>query len=66
MARYSILSPLLTVPRNVAIGQADTPAEAVRIAREFAKQGKKGLQIGDNEAAHYEPLETFAAKHGIR
>jgi hypothetical protein len=66
MARYQILSQLLSVPRPVQIGEADTPAEAVRVAREFEKQGRKHVNIGDVESAQYISIEQFAAKHGVR
>ena len=49
-----------------AVASAETPAEAVKKARDFAKQGKRDVQIGDNQAAMYYPTEEFAAKHGIR
>ena len=66
MARFTILAQMMAVPRPVAIGEADTAADAVRKAREFAKQGKRDVQIGDSEIEDYFPLEQFAAKHGIR
>jgi hypothetical protein len=66
MARFTILAEMFVVPRPVPIGEADTPADAVRKAREFAKQGKRDVQIGDSEVENYFPLEQFAAKHGIR
>lgn len=66
MARYSILTQMVTVPKHLPLALAETPAEAVRIAREYAKKGKTGLKIGDSELADYLPVEDFAAKHGIR
>lgn len=66
MARYTILSRFMVTPRPLPIGEAETPAEAVKKARDFAKQGKRDVQIGDNQAATYYPMEEFAAKHGIR
>jgi len=66
MARYTILSRMRVMPKPLAIGSAETPAEAVRIAREAAKQGRPDIQIGDNQAATYVSAEEFAAQHGIR
>jgi hypothetical protein len=66
MARYSVLTGMLTVPRHLPIAEAETPQEAVRLAREFAQKGRTGLKIGDNEKAEYFPVDEFAAKHGIR
>jgi hypothetical protein len=66
MARYSILGRFLVVPNPLTIGEADTPAEAVKMARAFAAKGKQDIQIGDNQAQIYYPAEEFAAKHGIR
>ena len=65
MARYQILSEMLALPKPMAVAEAETPAEAVRIAREFAKKGKQ-VQIGDTQAEQYFPIDQFAAKHGIR
>jgi hypothetical protein len=66
MARYSVLTMLLTVPRPVAVAQVDTPAEAVRIARELKQKGNDRIQIGDGQLEQYFPVDEFAAKHGIR
>ena len=66
MARFSILMPMMALPKPMAIGEAETAAEAVRIARSFAAQGKSGLKIGDAQSEIYYPLEEFAAKHGVR
>ena len=66
MARYTILTRLMVTPRPTAIGEADTPIEAVRMARAFTAQGRRDVQIGDNQAAQYFPTEEFAAKHGVR
>jgi hypothetical protein len=66
MARYSILARMLVMPKPMPIGEAETPADAVRMARDFARQGKRDVQIGDNQAEMYLPTEQFAAKHGIR
>jgi hypothetical protein len=66
MARYMILAQMLTVPKPMPIAEADTPADAVRKAREAEQRGSQGVQIGDTEAAQYFPIAQFAAKHGIR
>lgn len=66
MARYSILARMMTLPKPLAIGEAETPADAVRKARAFVKDGQRDVQIGDNQAEIYYPAEDFAAKHGIR
>jgi hypothetical protein len=66
MARYSILAQMMTLPKPLAIGEADTPADAVRKARAFTKDGQRNVQIGDNQSETYFPAEEFAAKHGIR
>jgi hypothetical protein len=66
MARYSILTELVTVPKHVAVAQAETPEEAVRLARQQVQKGTRGVKIGDNELADYLTIEAFAAKHGIR
>jgi GTP cyclohydrolase III len=66
MARYHILAQLLTVPKPMAIDTAETPADAVRKAREAEQRGSQGVQIGDTEAEQYFPIAQFAAKHGIR
>ncbi len=66
MARYLVLARMLTVPKPMAIAEADTPADAVRKAREFEQKGRQNLQIGDTQAEQYFPVDTFAAKHGIR
>jgi hypothetical protein len=66
MARFKILAPMLTVPRPMAIAEADTPADAVRKAREFEQKGRTDLQIGDTQAEEYFPVAQFAAKHGVR
>jgi len=66
MARYQILAQMLAVPQPMAIAVADTPAEAVNKARQYAQQGRQGLQIGDVDAEQYFTVESFAAKHGIR
>jgi hypothetical protein len=66
MARYQVLATMLTMPRPMPIAEADTPADAVRKAREFAQKGRRDLQIGDTEAQQYFPVDQFAAKHGIR
>ena len=65
MARFEILEQMRILPKPMAIGSADTPAEAVRIAREFEKQGHK-VEIGDLQVAEMYPIATFAAKHGVR
>ena len=66
MARYVVMSPMLTLPKPMPIVEASTPAEAVRIAREFESKGRRGLQIGDMDKETYVPLDEFAAEHGIR
>ena len=66
MARFQILAPMLTLPKPMPVGQADTPADAVRLAREMEKKGRQNLQIGDSEIEQYIPVDAFAAKHGIR
>lgn len=66
MARYQILAQMVTIGRPMPIAQADTPADAVRKAREFERKGKRDLQIGDAQAEHYVPVDQFAAKHGLR
>jgi hypothetical protein len=66
MARYLVLAQMLTVPKPMPIAEADTPADAVRKAREFEKKGKRDLQIGDTQAEQYYPVAQFAAQHGIR
>ncbi|MGD9967717.1 MAG: hypothetical protein AB7T59_14440 [Hyphomonadaceae bacterium] len=66
MKRYQVLAQMLTVPRPMAVAEAETPAEAVRKAREFAQKGHRDLQIGDTEAEQYYPVDQFAAKHGVR
>ena len=66
MARYQILAQMLTVPKPMAIAEADTPDAAVRKARELMQKGRQNLQIGDTQAEQYYPVDTFAAKHGIR
>ncbi len=66
MARFQILAQMLALPRPMPIAEADTPAEAVRKAREFEQKGRQDLQIGDSEAQQYYPVAQFAAKHGIR
>ena len=66
MARFTIVSRFLVMPNPLPIGEAETPAEAVKKARDFAKQGKRDVQIGDNQAAVFYPAEEFAAMHGIR
>ena len=66
MARYIILAQMMTIPKALPIAEADTPQEAVRKAREFEKQGRTDLQIGDSQAELYYPLQQFAAQHGIR
>lgn len=65
MARFSIVTKMLTIPKSAAVGEADTPADAVRIARQHAQQGKN-VQIGDNDSQMVMPIDQFAAKHGIR
>ena len=35
MARFQILAQMLALPKPMPIAEADTPAEAVRKAREF-------------------------------
>lgn len=65
-ARYQILAQMLTVPKPMAIAEADTPAAAVQKAREFIQKGRQNIQIGDTQAEEYFPVDTFAAKHGIR
>jgi len=66
MARYSILVRMLVTPKPMAIAEAETPAEAVKLARDATSQGKRDVQIGDNQAQMYFPTEEFAAKHGVR
>ena len=66
MARYSILARMLVTPKPMAIAEAETPADAVRLARDLTRQGKRDVQIGDNQSQMYFPTEQFAAKHGIR
>ncbi|MEZ5957419.1 MAG: hypothetical protein R3C27_09450 [Hyphomonadaceae bacterium] len=66
MARFQILTQMLTVPRPMAIAEADTPADAVRKARELEQKGRTDLQIGDTEAAQHYPVAQFAAMHGVR
>ena len=66
MARYQILAQMLAVPQPMAIAEANTPAEAVTKARQYAQQGRQGLQIGDTDAEQYYSIDSFAAKHGIR
>ncbi len=66
MARYQILAQMLALPKPLAIAEADTPADAVRKAREATQRGSQGVQIGDTQAEQYFPIDTFAAKHGVR
>jgi hypothetical protein len=66
MARYSILALMRTLGKPMPIAEAQTPADAVRIARDFVRQGKQDVNIGDKELEQYFPPEVFAAKHGIR
>ncbi len=66
MARYQILAQMMTLPKPMPIAEADTPAEAVRKAREFEQKGRQDLQIGDTQVQQYYPVAQFAAQHGIR
>jgi hypothetical protein len=66
MARFQILAQMMTVPKPLAIGEADTPAEAVSKARELEQRGRQDLQIGDIQAGQYFSIATFAAKYGVR
>ncbi|ANP47207.1 hypothetical protein [Candidatus Viadribacter manganicus] len=66
MARYQILAQMMTLPKPMPIGEADTPADAVRKARELQQKGQQNLQIADKQAEQYFPVDAFAAKHGIR
>jgi hypothetical protein len=66
LARYQVLTQMLTVPKPMVIAVAETPQDAVRKAREFEKKGRANLQIGDTQAEQYYPLAQFAAQHGIR
>lgn len=64
--RYQVLSQLLTVPRPISVGEADTPAEAVRIARDYAKKGgNPPLSIGDTQDETYISFNDFVKKHGL-
>jgi len=66
MQRFTILCRMMTLPKPMPIGEAASPADAVRIARAFTAQGKRDVQIGDRESESYSPTEEFAAKHGVR
>jgi hypothetical protein len=66
MARYLILAQMLAVPKAMPIGEAETPADALRKAREFEQKGRQDVQIGDTQAEQYYSLAQFAAQHGIR
>jgi len=66
MARYQILTQMLAVPRAMPIAEADTPADAVRKAREFQSKGAREVQIGDTQAEQYYSIAQFAAMNGIR
>lgn len=66
MARYLVLANMLAVPKPLPVAEAETPADAVRIARDLAQKGRAGLKIGDTETAQYFEISEFAAKHGIR
>jgi hypothetical protein len=66
--RYQILAQMLTIPRPMSVGEADTPAEAVRLARDYAKKSANNppLSIGDTQTEQYVPVDEFMQKHGIR
>ncbi len=66
MARFQVLAQMMTMPKPMPIAEADTPAEAVRKAREFEQKGRRDLQIGDSQEQQYYPVAQFAAKHGVR
>jgi len=65
MARYSILTRMAVLPKPLPIGEADTPADAVRKARAFTQAGQRDVQVCDNESGIYVSTEDFAAKHGV-
>lgn len=66
MQRFIIVCRLLVTEAPYTLGYADTPAEAVKKARDFTKQGKRDVRIGDNEAQKHFDTETFAVQYGVR
>ncbi len=66
MVRYLVMATMLAVPKPLPIAEANTPEDAVRIARELERRGRSGLKIADTEAAEYFDVNEFAAKHGVR
>jgi len=66
MKRFTIVSRLLVTPAPQVVGFADTPQEAVTIARKATKDGKRDVRIGDGQTEKHFDTESFAKEYGVR
>lgn len=66
MKRFTIVSRLMTTPAPSLVGHADTPQEAVTMARKATQEGKRDVRIGDNQAEKHFDTESFAKEYGVR
>jgi hypothetical protein len=66
MKRFTIVSRLMVTPTPSLVGHADTPQEALTMARKATQEGKREVRIGDNQAQRHFDAESFAKEYGVR
>lgn len=67
MKRYRIQAIMRTLNRRpMALEEAETPYEAVHIARGYQAPDRPAIQIVDNTTGETLTPEQFAAKHDVR
>ena len=66
MKRYRISALMRTLNRRpMALEEADTPAEALKIGRGYEGPLDPAIQIEDKQTGELFTTEQFAARHGL-
>ncbi|MBC7767906.1 MAG: hypothetical protein H7124_03895 [Phycisphaerales bacterium] len=66
MKRFTIVCRLLVTSVPHVLGYADSPGEAVTMARKFTQEGKRDVRIGDGQVEKHFDTESFAKEYGVR
>lgn len=64
--RFTLVCRVANTNLPGVLGHADSPAEALKMAKDFTAKGRADVRIGDNQAQkHFDPF-TFAQEYGVR
>lgn len=64
--RFTLVCRVANTNLPGILGHADTPAEALKMAKDFTAKGRSDVRIGDNQVQrHFDPV-SFAKEYGVR